>query len=87
MSSAGLGRPLTVALLGGGTVGASVARLLLENARDMEERVGAPVVLTAVAVAMIAGSSPRRSTVAWKAANRLGCSASTPSRPLTSRMP
>jgi len=50
MSSAGLGRPLTVALLGGGTVGASVARLLLENARDMEERVGAPVVLTAVAV-------------------------------------
>ena len=50
MSSAGPGRPLTVALLGGGTVGASVARLLLENARDLEERVGAPVVLTAVAV-------------------------------------
>ena len=50
MSSAAQARPLTVALLGGGTVGASVARLLIENARDLEERVGAPVVLTAVAV-------------------------------------
>jgi homoserine dehydrogenase len=50
MSSAAQARPLTVALLGGGTVGASVARLLTENARDLEERVGAPVVLTAVAV-------------------------------------
>ncbi len=50
MSSAADARPLTVALLGGGTVGASVARLLLESARDLEERVGAPVVLTAVAV-------------------------------------
>lgn len=58
MSSAGLGRPLTVALLGGGTVGASVARLLLENARDMEERVGAPVVLTAVAVRDTAKARP-----------------------------
>lgn len=50
MSSAADARPLTVALLGGGTVGASVARLLLESARDLEERVGAPVILTAVAV-------------------------------------
>jgi homoserine dehydrogenase len=50
MSSAADARPLTVALLGGGTVGASVARLLLDSARDLEERVGAPVVLTAVAV-------------------------------------
>jgi homoserine dehydrogenase len=50
MSSAADARPLTVALLGGGTVGASVARLLLESAKDLEERVGAPVVLTAVAV-------------------------------------
>lgn len=41
---------LTVALLGGGTVGAAVARLLVENARDLEERVGASLVLTAVAV-------------------------------------
>jgi homoserine dehydrogenase len=41
---------LTVALLGGGTVGAAVARLLVENARDLQERVGASLVLTAVAV-------------------------------------
>ncbi len=50
MSSGELARPLTVALLGGGTVGSSVARLLVENAHDLEERVGAPIVLTAVAV-------------------------------------
>lgn len=50
MSSGDQIRPLTVALLGGGTVGASVARLLVENSRDLEERVGVPVVLTAVAV-------------------------------------
>ena len=50
MSSAADARPLTIALLGGGTVGASVARLLLESAKDLEERVGAPLVLTAVAV-------------------------------------
>ena len=50
MSSVGVGRPLTVALLGGGTVGGSVARLLLDNARDLEERVGARVLLTNVAV-------------------------------------
>ncbi len=43
-------RPLTVAVLGGGTVGASVAGLLLGNSRDLEERIGAPVVLTGVAV-------------------------------------
>ena len=50
MASGDLTRPLTVALLGGGTVGASVARLLVENAPDLQERVGVPVVLTAVAV-------------------------------------
>ena len=50
MSSGDQIRPLTVALLGGGTVGASVARLLVENSRDLEERVGVPVVLTDVAV-------------------------------------
>jgi homoserine dehydrogenase len=43
-------RPLTVALLGGGTVGSQVARLLTENAHDLTERVGASVTLTAVAV-------------------------------------
>lgn len=50
MSSAAPHRPLTVALLGGGTVGASVCRLLLENARDIEERVGAPVQVQSVVV-------------------------------------
>lgn len=50
MSSSALERPLTVVLLGGGTVGSSVARLLLGNARDIEERVGAPVHLQSVAV-------------------------------------
>ena len=50
MSSGTATGPLTVALLGGGTVGAAVARLLVENSQDLEERVGAPVVLTAVAV-------------------------------------
>jgi homoserine dehydrogenase len=50
MPSADLGRPLTVALLGGGTVGSEVARLIIANAHDFGERVGAPVRLTAVAV-------------------------------------
>ncbi|MHB1066654.1 MAG: homoserine dehydrogenase [Candidatus Nanopelagicales bacterium] len=50
MSSGDPRRPLTVALIGGGTVGAAVARILTDSARDLEERVGAPVVLTAVAV-------------------------------------
>ena len=45
-----MSQPVTVALLGGGTVGAQVARLLLENAADLEARVGAPLRLTAVAV-------------------------------------
>lgn len=43
-------RPVTVALLGGGTVGSQVARLLAESADDLTARVGAPVRLTAVAV-------------------------------------
>lgn len=58
MTSGDLTRPLTVALLGGGTVGAAVARLLVENARDLEERVGVPVVLTAVAVRDAARERP-----------------------------
>lgn len=41
---------ITVALLGAGTVGAEVARLIAENAADLRERIGAPVRLTAVAV-------------------------------------
>ncbi len=58
MASDVTGRPLRVVLLGGGTVGASVARLLVENARDIEERVGAPVELAAVAVRDAARARP-----------------------------
>ena len=41
---------VTVALLGGGTVGAQVARLLEANAADLAARVGAPLELVGVAV-------------------------------------
>jgi len=43
-------RELTVALLGGGTVGSQVARLLRESADDLTARVGAPLRLTGVGV-------------------------------------
>jgi homoserine dehydrogenase len=49
---------LTVALLGGGTVGSEVARLITENAHDLAERVGVPVILTAVAVRDAGRSRP-----------------------------
>ena len=42
--------PLKVALLGAGTVGAEVARLLGDNASDLAARVGAPLELVGVAV-------------------------------------
>ena len=42
--------PITVALLGGGTVGAQVARLLLEQSDDLASRIGAPLQLVGVAV-------------------------------------
>ncbi len=48
---------LSVALLGGGTVGSHVARLLTEDAADFEARAGVPLVLTAVAVRDV--SKPR----------------------------
>ncbi len=41
---------VTVALLGGGTVGSQVARLLTEGAGDLAARVGRPLRLTGVAV-------------------------------------
>ena len=41
---------LRVALLGGGTVGTEVARLLTQDSSDFSARVGAPVELSAVAV-------------------------------------
>ena len=51
-------RPLTVALLGGGPVGAQVARLIDASAADLEQRVGAPIHLTAVAVQDTTKSRP-----------------------------
>jgi homoserine dehydrogenase len=42
--------PITVALLGGGTVGSQVARLLVEQQSDLAARVGAPLQLTGVGV-------------------------------------
>ncbi|MFM7598687.1 MAG: homoserine dehydrogenase [Actinomycetota bacterium] len=42
--------PITVALLGGGTVGAQVARLIVEQSDDLEARIGAPLELVGVAV-------------------------------------
>ena len=46
----GLGRRLRVAVLGCGSVGSQVVRLLQEQAGDLEARVGAPVELVGVAV-------------------------------------
>jgi len=42
--------PLTIAVLGGGTVGASVVRMLVEHREELRERIGAPVEVTGVAV-------------------------------------
>jgi homoserine dehydrogenase len=44
------GRPIEVALLGCGTVGTQVVRLLHEHAEDLAARIGAPVRLTGIAV-------------------------------------
>jgi homoserine dehydrogenase len=44
------GRPIRVALLGCGTVGREVARLLTEHADELAARVGAPVELAGIAV-------------------------------------
>jgi homoserine dehydrogenase len=45
-----MAKPLSVVLLGGGTVGAAVARLLVEQAEDFTARVGSQVELKGVAV-------------------------------------
>lgn len=50
VAETGPGRTLRVALLGCGSVGSQVARLLLEQADDLAARVGAPVELVGVAV-------------------------------------
>lgn len=46
-------KPLKVAVLGCGSVGSQVVRLLLENAEDLQSRIGAPVELVGVAVRRI----------------------------------
>ena len=51
-------RPLRIALLGAGSVGAQVARLLLENREELAARVGAELVLTGIAVRDINASRP-----------------------------
>ena len=42
--------PLSVVILGGGTVGGAVANLLVEQAEDLTARIGRPLKLTGVAV-------------------------------------
>lgn len=42
--------PLRVALLGGGVVGGSVARMLVEGAEDLAQRIGRPLEIVGVAV-------------------------------------
>ena len=42
--------PLSVVLLGGGTVGSAVAQLLVEQAEDLTARIGRPLELKGVAV-------------------------------------
>ena len=49
---------VTIALLGGGTVGTSVVELVRENAGDLAERVGAPLRITAVAVRDLSRARP-----------------------------
>ena len=44
------GKPLKVAVLGCGSVGSQVVRLLVEQAADLGARVGVPVELAGVAV-------------------------------------
>ena len=53
-----LDRVITVALIGGGTVGTQVARLLTETANDLRSRVGASVQLTGVAVRDLGKARP-----------------------------
>ena len=51
-------RPLRIALLGAGSVGAQVARLLLENKEELSARVGAELVLTGIAVRDLKAKRP-----------------------------
>ncbi len=51
-------KPISVGLLGLGTVGAGVARVLFSHREELEEKIGAPVVLSAIADLDIA--NPRK---------------------------
>jgi len=42
--------PITIALLGGGTVGSAVAKLLVENSEDLAARIGRPIEIAGIAV-------------------------------------
>lgn len=42
--------PITIALLGGGTVGSAVAKLLVENSQDLAARIGRPIQISGIAV-------------------------------------
>ena len=42
--------PITIALLGGGTVGSAVAKLLVENSEDLAARIGRPIRISGIAV-------------------------------------
>ena len=42
--------PITIALLGGGTVGSAVAKLLVENSADLAARIGRPIEISGIAV-------------------------------------
>src|SRR5690625_5354023 len=54
----GEGQPVGVALLGFGTVGAEVFRLLTENADDYTHRIGGPVEVRGIAVSALAKQRP-----------------------------
>ena len=51
-------RPLRVALLGAGSVGAQVARLLTENSHELAARVGAELELIGIAVRNLDSKRP-----------------------------
>jgi homoserine dehydrogenase len=53
-------RPVSVAVLGCGTVGGQVIRLLLESSADLTARVGAPLELVGVAVKDLAEPTPQQ---------------------------
>lgn len=50
--------PIKIALLGSGTVGSGVVRVLQENGREIAERIGAPVELASVLVRDVSKSRP-----------------------------